>query len=121
MASRMSRNLINVRPGDPAFLISTNLCDYFELGDRAGVDYWLEGLIVGPPPEFVFNGRIYVKGHGQGTIIDNFPRGPTPSGWTKRALLNGNGYELVSGNETLFGFEELPGHICRVTVNLYAQ
>jgi hypothetical protein len=80
----MSRNWINVRPGDPAFTVGTNICDWFELGTKAGADYWLEGQIVGEG-EYLFNGRLFLPGVTEaGTLIDNFPKGPTPKGWTKR-------------------------------------
>lgn len=122
MPSMMSMNRINVRPGDSAFVIGTNLCEWFELGNKTSTDYWLEGNIVGPPPEFIFNGRIYVPGiSAAGTVIDNFPKGPDPTGWTKRPRLAGNGYELVDEKgKVLFGYEVLAGNICHVTVNIYA-
>lgn len=84
MPAIMSRNWINVRPGDPAFTVGTNICDWFELGTKAGADYWLEGQIVGEG-EYLFNGRLFLPGVTEaGTLIDNFPKGPTPKGWTKR-------------------------------------
>ena len=58
----MAMNRVNVRPGDPAFLVGANLCDWFEIGSKTGADHWLQGEIVGSPPEFMFNGRIYVPG-----------------------------------------------------------
>ena len=78
MPSILAGNLINVRPGEPAFAVSTNLCDWFELGDRAGTDYWLEGNIVGSG-EFVFNGRLYLPSAGvAGTINDLTGQFPEP-------------------------------------------
>jgi hypothetical protein len=49
----------NVRPGDPAFIIGANACDWFDLGVREGTDYWLEGEIVNGT-EFLFNGRLFL-------------------------------------------------------------
>jgi hypothetical protein len=127
MPSIMSNNWINVRPGDPALCISTNICDWFELGEPAGQDYWLEGEVV--DDEFIFNGRLFLPGIAQaGTIIDNFPKGPTPTGWTKRPRVDEEGYELESGGNILFGYRvadiALPGgktaRICFVTVNIYS-
>jgi hypothetical protein len=123
MPGIMKQNRINVRPGDPAFSIGSNLCDYFELGVRSGTDYWLEAQIVGAG-EFLFNGRIFIPGISEvGTVIDNFPRGPAPNGWTKRQRPDSKGYELVSGNKTLFGYRvdqtATPSRLCLVTVNLY--
>jgi len=42
---------------------------------------------------------------GHGTIIDNFPKGPDPQGWTKRPKMPyADGYELVDQKGTvLFG------------------
>lgn len=118
---------INVKPGDPAFSITTNVCDYFELGRREGSDYWLEGQIVGG--EFLFNGRIFIPGISQaGTVIDNFPKGPAPTGWTKRQRVDRQGYELVSDKAVLFGYRvvsvPIPGSsvsspLCLVTVNIH--
>jgi len=106
MPGIMSNNWINVRPGDPAFSIGTNICEYFELGKRLGDDYWLEAQIVGDA-EFFFNGRIFLPGSGSGTLIDNFPKGPTPQGWTKRQR-DGQGFELVSDATVLFGYRVVP-------------
>jgi hypothetical protein len=123
MPAMMSLNRINVRPGDPAFAIGTNLCEWFELGRKTGTDYWLEGDIVGTPPEFIFNGRIYMPGSSaSGTVIDNFPKGPVPTGWIKRQRISANGYDLVDTNDKiLFGYEVLENDICHVTVNIYTS
>jgi len=120
MATILARNWINVRPGDPAFIVSTNVCDWFELGQRAGQDYWLEGVIL-RPTEFVFNGRLFLPDASEhGTIIDNFPKGPTPTGWIKRQRADGAGYELVSiAGKSIFGFL-IEGPLCKVTANIYA-
>ena len=123
MTTTMTLNMMNVRPGDPAFLVSTNLCDWFEIGIKLGDQHWLEAEIVGggPDVEFLFNGRLFLPGSaGAGTIIDNFPKGPSPDGWTKRPLAGADGYELVSDDITLFGYEVMPGCICKVTVNIYS-
>src|ERR1041385_6903734 len=113
MPSIMRANWINVVPGNPAFAIGTNVCDYFDLGNRQGSDYWLEGQIVGLG-EFLFNGRIFIPGVSEaGTLIDNFPKAPAPKGWTKRPRPDGTGYELVSDGKTLFGYRvvttQIPG------------
>jgi hypothetical protein len=120
----------NVRRGDPAFIIGTHAYDWFDLGVREGTNYWLQVEIVNGT-EFLFNGRLFLPtpGHG-GTIIDNFPKGPIPDGWTKRSHVDSTGYDLVSWNGTvLFGYraacyliaglqkESLVG---LVTVNIYA-
>jgi hypothetical protein len=79
----MQGNLFNVRPGEPAFNVHTNLCDYFQIGQRIGDDLWLEGQIIGPENEFVFNGRLFSKNGHVGTILDNFPKASAPEGWTR--------------------------------------
>ncbi len=56
MAHIMGGNWLNVRPGDPAFNVMSNMCDYFELGSRNGDDLWLTGDIVGEAREFVLTG-----------------------------------------------------------------
>jgi hypothetical protein len=48
----------NVRPGDPAFIIGTHACDWFDLGVRDGTDYWLQGEIV-DGTEFLFKGDYF--------------------------------------------------------------
>lgn len=79
----MKGNLINVKPGGPAFEIATNLCDWFNLGRQEGTDYWLQGELAAGT-EFLFNGRLFHPDSGAaGTIIDNFPKGATPYGWVK--------------------------------------
>lgn len=120
MPSVLARNWINVRPGEPAFEVATNICDYFELGTREGQDYWLEGTIVGEG-EFLFNGRLFVpNAHIHGTIIDNFPKGPTPNGWTKKPLMDDDGYSLVDQTgKTVFGYRVVD-KICLVIVNIYS-
>src|SRR5438105_1799485 len=128
MPSIMRDNWINVRPGDPAFVIATNICEWFELGARQGTDYWLEAQIVGEG-EFLFNGQLFLPSVAEeGTLIDNFPKGPTPQGWTKRPRVDGAGYELEKDGTVLFGYRvvatPIPGRnvesrLCFVTVNLY--
>jgi len=124
----MRENWINVRPGDPAFLIGTNICEWFELGTRQGTDYWLQAEIVGNG-EFLFNGRLFLPGRvDSGTIIDNFLKGPAPTGWTRRQRGDGQGYDLISNSDVLFGYRVVPtpipgrnvaSHLCFVTVNIY--
>lgn len=124
MTISMSRNLLNVGPKDPAFLIGSNLADHFEIGNQDGVGYWLRADIVGSPAEFIFNGRLFLPSKpASGTIIDNFPKGPTPAGWERQQLVDRPGYSLID-QETgavLFGFEVTEGHICHVITNLYDQ
>lgn len=110
----------NVRPGDPAFVIATNACDYFELGAKEGKDYWLEGNIVGDC-EFLFNGRLYLpQSNIYGTVIDNFPKGPAPNGWTIRKCGDPDGYELVSQDGTVLFAHKIEENLCIVVVNIYA-
>lgn len=117
MANMMSGNWIDVRPGDPAFNVLTNMCNYFELGISSGEDVWLEGQIV--KGEFVFNGRLYLKNGAHGTLIDSFPKGPVQQGWTQRRKLDVDGYELLDEQgEVIFGFH-VDGNICVIDVNLY--
>jgi len=119
MAS-LSQNYLNVLPGNPAILVASNLCDYFELGHKAS-GHWLEGNIIKSSNDFVFNGRMYLPGgNNAGIIIDNFPKASLPKGWLKRPNMNSEGYELVDSNGTiLFAYEVLPNKICHVTVNVY--
>jgi hypothetical protein len=119
--STFSNNFFNVRRGQPAFEIATNLCDQFELGTQASEDYWLEATLA-DGREFIFNGRLFLPDHATeaGTIIDNFPKSPAPIGWTKRPRTDGDGYELVSPDGTvIFGYR-IVDNVCHVTVNIYA-
>jgi hypothetical protein len=77
--------------------------------------------MVGPDKEFLFNGRLFLPGYGQaGTVIDNFPKGPTPHGWKKLQRVDRSGYQLLDqvSNTVLFGFEEID-NVCHVTTNIY--
>jgi hypothetical protein len=108
-----------VKKGDPAFLIGTGFYGPFQIGMKSGADHWLQGLIVGHA-EFLFNGRLFLPNRGQGTVIDNFPKGPVQSGWTVHRRPDIDGYELVGpGEKVIFGYA-VKGKICRVTVNLYS-
>ena len=111
----------NVRPGEPCFLVSSDQYDYFKLGRDGQTTYLLEGVIVGPPPEFIFNGRIFVPGSPDPVVIfDNFPKGATPSGWYKRQNVDAEGYDLVAKKTdvVVFGYV-VEKNVCRVTTNLY--
>jgi len=127
----MAENWASVRPGDPAFYVGTNIADMFELGHQTSSGHWLDARIVGDG-EFLFNGRLFLpspeQGGMPGTVIDNFPKGPTPHGWTKYPRVDEEGYDLKSGNKTLFGYRVVlwraPGaraesRLCLVTVNIY--
>lgn len=122
MALAMAHNRINVRAGDRAFIVASNLCDLLQIGAQ-DTAYLLVAEMVGPDKEFLFNGRLFVPGHDRpGTIIDNFPKGPTPKGWAKYPLVDGNGFTLIepASNITLFGFEEID-NICHIITNLYDE
>jgi hypothetical protein len=119
MPSVNAGNWVNVAPGDPAFNIMSNMCDFFELGAKTGDDLWLVGEIIGPEREFIFNGRLFLSDGRVGTVIDSFPRS-VPKGWTRRQALAAEGYDLVDDNgDVLFGYRVDANHVCHVTVNLY--
>lgn len=119
MAMTMRDNWFDVKPGDPAFNVLTNMCNYFQLGVPAGDDVWLEGEVV--EGEFVFNGRLYLHNGNVGTVIDSFPKGPTPDGWTQRRKPEVEGYELLDGRgEVVFSYH-VEGSTCVVDVNLYKK
>lgn len=120
MPTILAENWINVRRGQPAFVVSSNVCDWFEIGQRTGNDYWLEGSVVGDG-EFVFNGRLFVRdGGGAGTMIDNFPRAAAPQGWTKHAQPDSEGYKLVADDGTVLFAYSIVDRLCLVAANLYA-
>jgi hypothetical protein len=113
----LSKNSFGVSPGEKGFDLHSNICDYFEIGLQNGEDVWLQGQIV--EGEFVFNGRIFLRGGSSGTIIDNFPRAELPDGWTKKPNLSSDGYQLEDENgETVFGYEVI-GNTCNVQLNLH--
>jgi hypothetical protein len=131
MAAVLASNWLNAKPGDPAFAIATNITNWFNLGEKNGQDFWLEGEIVGDG-EFLFNGRLFLPhGHASsaGTIIDSFPKAPAPLGWTKQPRIEEDGYNLISddGKTILFGYRIIeyqipstkPNRICLVTANIY--
>jgi hypothetical protein len=122
MAVIMSKNRINVRPGDRCFVASSNLCDFFQIGDNS-TSYLLIAEMIGPDKEFLFNGRLFLPGHtNHGTVIDNFPKAAAPQGWVKRQRIATPGYELVdpSSDIILFGFEEID-NVCHVIANVYDE
>jgi hypothetical protein len=117
MAVHMSGNWINVRRGDRAFNVLTNMCDYFELGQSDSDDIWLEGQIV--EGEFIFNGRLYTADGQVGTVIDGFPKAVAPDGWTQRKRLDVEGYKLVDANDEAIFSYRVEDNICSVDVNLF--
>jgi hypothetical protein len=120
MSTILAHNWINVRPGERCFVLSSNLCDFFQIGDQT-TTYLLQAEMVGPDKEFLFNGRLFLPGHHHpGTVIDNFPKGPAPQGWEKRQMVGTVAYELFdpATNTVLFGFEEIE-RVCHVTTNIY--
>ena len=109
----------NVVVGGPPerFNIMSNLTPSFEIGEQNGNDVWPEGRIV--DGEFVFNGRLYLHDGQVGTVIDNFPKTPSPEGWSQRRRLDADGYELLdSRGERVFAYH-VEGQVCFVDVNLY--
>jgi hypothetical protein len=109
-----------VRQGDPALEIATNLTNWFELGNRSGDDYWLEGVVVGES-DFVFNGRLFLPNGPAGTLIGNFPKNAVPNGWIKRPRVDGEGYELVSPDGVIIFGYRIENRICHMAVNIYAS
>jgi hypothetical protein len=116
---KIARNWIHIRPGSPAFVISNNACDYFELGERDGGDFWLEGRVDGAG-EFVFDGRVFAQASDEAVTLENFPKGKAPAGCTMQPLAEGEGFEIVRDGVVLFGFEVLKGKLCRVISNIHA-
>lgn len=119
----MQHNFFNVGPNDRAFIVSSNFCDMFMLGEQSSDDFYLRGEMAGPEKEFIFNGRIFVPGLSEaGTIIDNFPRVRAPKGWVKRLQPHGRGYQLVDDTSgvVLFGYRELDGR-CLVEARLFSK
>lgn len=117
-----AKNIIN-EGSKRYFDLGTTLCPYFEIGDAIGTDIWLEGQLVGPEEEYLFNGRLFVPGIiGSGTIIDNFPKSPAPSGWYIRKHVDEEGYDLINqaDEQVLFGYRTV-GNTCLVTTNLYTR
>jgi hypothetical protein len=140
MPAIIGHNRINIRSGEPCFIIGHNLVDMFEIGrpPRPGqpplparTAYWLVAERVGEEAEFSFNGCLFTgEGDIRGTIIDNFPKGPVPEGWVRRQKVDVEGYELIreSDGKVLFGYEVIPpdpatdrGRTCLVTANIYDE
>jgi len=112
-------NSCNFPPGYKGFNLLSNLCDYFEIGSKAGDDIWLEGEMVGPGQEYLFNGRLYHSDGMAGEIIDSFPKA-VPAGWTKRKSLDCEGYDLIDHNgELVFGYRINENGVCDVQVSLH--
>jgi len=112
-------NYIGVQPGDRALNLMSNYCTSFSIGAVGSTDVWLKGEMVGEDKEFVFNGRLFLKGGHHGTVIDNFPKGPAPVGWERRPHVHDEGYDLVDeAGDVIFGYR-VEDNVCHVTVNLY--
>lgn len=103
--------------GGKVFNIHSNLTPSFEIGNSKGGDVWLEGSIV--DGEFLFNGRLYLKDGSFGTVIDSFPKGVTPGGWSQNRLLDVEGYQLIDKEGEIVFAYHVEGNICFVDVNLY--
>ena len=117
MAYHMVGNYFGVAPGQPMFSVMSNFCDQFEFGEREGDDVWLEGEIT-RDGQFVFNARIFTSPGNKGTVIDNFPVGPTKQGWTRRVYGDHEGYDLLDEDgELLFGYRVHEG-VCFVAMDL---
>lgn len=107
--------------GEAAFDLMSNRCDFFEIGEEAGEDVWLQGVVAGDEgqEEFVFNGRLFSKNGGSATLIDGFPKSDPPAGWSKHPDINGDGWELRDeAGETVFGFSKVD-NICFVKLGLH--
>lgn len=119
--TNLVRNSCNWQPGMRGFDLLTNMCDYFEIGSKAGEDVWLEGQMVGPDGEYLFNGRLFHRGGHGGVVIDSFPKA-VPDGWTKRPSLDGDGYDLIDDQgELIFGYRIRPDGVCAVSLSLYKE
>jgi hypothetical protein len=108
-----------VAEGDPAFDLLSNRCKSFEIGEQSGDDVWLQGVLLDPSGEFVFNGRLFSADGAHATVIDGFPKSDVADGWTKQQNLETNGYTLKDeSGETVFGYSVV-GSICYVSVGLH--
>lgn len=115
------RGLINVKPGDPCFLVGNTLCDRFSIGLEGETEFFLRGEIEGGA--FTFSGLLFMPGtYAPGVPLTAFPRGAPPSGWLVQALPEGEGHALVSrrSGETIFAYRVDAG-VCRVTTHLYNE
>jgi hypothetical protein len=103
-------------------MVGSNITDGFEVGRPGQTKYHLIGRLAGPQEEYLFNGTLYLPdGGAAGTVIDNFPKGPVPNGWTRRQRADDKGYELVSDSGVvIFGYR-VEGDRCFVTTNLYDE
>lgn len=117
MGNVISNMWLGVRPGDRAFSVLTNMCDYFRVGTEDGEDVWLEGQIV--DDDFVFNGRLFMHNGQGGTVIDNFPKSPAPEGWTREPSMDGEGYTLRDPRGELVFSYHVNGKTCVVKLDLY--
>jgi hypothetical protein len=123
-----NNRVVNLLGGGRGFNVASNLVPNFEIGElphegtnRLGTTYFLKGEMVGPDEEFLFNGVLFLPDASKsGTIIDNFPKGPTPKGWTMEPLIDAEGYKLRD-NKTgaiIFGYQVIE-NVCHVITNIY--
>ena len=56
-----------------------------------------------------------------GTVIDNFPKGPTPNGWTQARRADVEGYTLLDPRGELVFSYRIDGETCVVDLNLYQK
>lgn len=122
MPIEMSGNII-ISGERRMFNIASNIVPYFEIGELPDTKYFLKGETVGPDEEFLFNGVLFLQdGDKSGKIIDNFPKGPIPKGWTKEPLVDAEGYKLTDNNTgaIIFGYRVIE-QICYVITNVYNE
>lgn len=115
------RGLINVKPGDPCFLVGNALCNCFSIGLEGETEFFLRGEIV--DGAFTFSGLLFpAETYASGVPLVAFPRGAPPSGWLVQPLSEGRGHALVSRRtgETLFAYR-VDEAICRITTDLYNE
>lgn len=113
-------NLLGI---DRGFKVASNTVDYFEIGALPHTKYFLKGEMVGPDEEFLFNGILFLPDVSKsGMIIDNFPKGPLPKGWTKEPLVDAEGYSLTDDKTgtIIFGYRTIE-NICYVITNIYDE
>src|ERR1700730_10508534 len=123
MPIAMSGNRANIFGDARGVNVASNIVNYFEVGESPRTKYFLRGEMAGPDNDFLFNGILFLPdGAGSGTIIDNFPKGPIPKGWTKHPYVDGEGYKLThtETGKIIFGYQTIE-NVCHVTTNVYNE
>ena len=116
MGVQLIGNYIFTRPGENAFLVSSNYVNYFELGRKGVTDYFLEAKIEGD--EFVVSGTLY---DSRGVHLCNIEENHVEkiNGNCLFEALGDRGYQVVDGGSVIFRLSLKEKNVCVLQGKFY--